>query len=332
MNHESTNGRGQFGRVLFATNCFPDHERVLQTTFNFCQTNKARLHILHVCKPNVGSRGEINAVTDQDAVLVLRQMEERATGLGLSCTTRFALGVPAEKILQSIEEDNIDLVVLGTSELRGSKRGAFGLTAEQVMRKSSCPIMTVGPVAADLAPNHNLKGPVVFATDFQSVTRQAVQVAVLYCKQISLQLRCLHVLPRSLQSSQRDRELTVILTSALNHLVATSCVRLEKPVCTVTYGSEISNSVVDYARQQGASLIFLGVRRDSIVSQDDSLPIVFRIITEAPCPVVAIPCDSEANPEFTSHLASSSLPHRPRWCSEPMSCENVCDCDLSRIC
>jgi nucleotide-binding universal stress UspA family protein len=175
MNHESSNVRGQFGRVLFATNCLADHEGVLQTIFNFCQANKARLHILHVCKPNVGPRGEINAVTDQDAVLVLRQMEERATGLGLSCTTRLALGVPAEKILQSIEEDNIDLVVLGTSELRRSKRGAFGLTAEQVMRKSSCPVMTVGPVAADLAPNHNLKGPVVFATDFQSVTARSLR-------------------------------------------------------------------------------------------------------------------------------------------------------------
>lgn len=331
MNHESSNVRVQFGRVLFATNFPPDYEGALQTTFNFCHTNKAKLHILHVCKPNIGPRGGINAVTDQDAVLVLRQMEERATGLGLSCTTRLESGIPAEKILQSIEEDNIDLVVLGTSELRGSKRGAFGLTAEQVMRKSSCPIMTVGPVAADLVPSRNLKGPVVFATDFQSVTRQAVQVAISYCKQISLQLRCLHVLPRSLQSSHRDHVLTVILTSALNHLVATSSVRLEKPVCTVTYGSEISNSVVDYARQQGASLIFLGVRRDSIVSQDDSLPVVFRIITEAPCPVVVIPCDAEADLEFTRHLAPSSVPHRPRWCSEPMSCENVCDCDLSRI-
>jgi nucleotide-binding universal stress UspA family protein len=316
MNHESSNVGRQFGRVLFATNCLADHDGALQTTFNFCQTSKARLHILHVCKPNTGPRGEIKAVTDQDAVLVLRQMEERAAGLGLSCTTRFALGVPAEKILQSIEEDKIDLVVLGTSELRGSKRGAFGRTAEQVMRKSSRPIMTVGPVAADLVPNHNLKGPVVFATDFQSATRQALHVAVSYCKQISLQLRCLHVLPRSLQSSHRDHVLTVILTSALNHLVATSSVRLEKPLCTVTYGSEISHSVVDYARQQGASLIFLGVRRDSIVSQDDSLPIVFRIITEAPCPVVAIPCDSEADSEFTSHLASPSVPHRPRWCSD----------------
>jgi len=125
-------------------------------------------------------------------------------------------------------------------------------------------------------------------------------------------LRCLHVLPRSLQSGHRDHALTLILTSALNHLVATSNVRIEKPVCTVTYGSGISDSVVDYAREQGASLIFLGVRRDSMVSQDDSLPIVFRIITEAPCPVVAIPCDAEAHPKFMSRLASST-------CASPAS-------------
>jgi nucleotide-binding universal stress UspA family protein len=303
MNHLYSNVNARFRLVLYATNFPADYEGALQTTLNFCQTNKAKLHILHVCKPDIGPR-DINAVTDQDAILVLRQMEERATEFGLSCTTRLALGVPAEKILQSIEEDKIDLVVLGTSDQRGSKRGAFGLTAEQVMRKSSCPIMTVGPVAADLVPTQKLKGSVVFATDFQSVTRQAVQVAVSYCKNINLQLRCLHVLPRSLQSNRRDHALTVILTSALNHLVATSTVRIEPPVCTVTFGSEISNSVVDYARQQGESLIFLGVRRDSIVSPDDSLPIVFRIITEAPCPVVTIPYADEANPEFRSDPAS----------------------------
>jgi hypothetical protein len=73
----------------------------------------------------------------------------------------------------------------------------------------------------------------------------------------------------------------------------------------VIYGSEISNSVVDYCRQQGAGLIFLGVRRDSIFCPDYPLPIVFRIITEAPCPVVTILCDAEADPELTSHPAPS---------------------------
>jgi nucleotide-binding universal stress UspA family protein len=291
-----------FRRVLFATKCSADYEGALQATFNFCQKNKTGLRILHVSKANASPRGGSNASTDQSAALILRQMKERAIGLGLSCTSQLETGDPAEKILQAIEEYQADLLILGTSELRGSKRGAFGPTAEEVMRASSCPIMTVGPVAAGLVPQQAFDGPVVFATDFHSRTRHAVQTAVCYCKGLDLQLHCLHVLPRSLQSSH-DNTLPEILTSALKHLVATSPVAIEKLVCRVTYGSEISNSVVDYSRQQGASSIFLGVRRDSIFSPDDPLPIVFRIITEAPCPVVTILCDAEADPESTSHPA-----------------------------
>jgi nucleotide-binding universal stress UspA family protein len=232
-------------------------------------------------------------------------MKDRAIGLDLNCTARLESGVPAEIILNTIGEGQIDLTILGTSEPRGSKRGAFGPTAEQVMRKSSCPIMTVGPVAADLVTAHASRGPVVFATDFHSVTRQVIHHAVSYCRSTDLQLHCLHVLPRTLQSSHGDHTLPEILTSALRHLVATSTVQIEKPICRVTYGSEISNAVVDYARQQEASLILLGVRRNSIFSPDDPLPIVFRIITEAPCPVMTILCDAEPDPETTNHPAPS---------------------------
>jgi len=302
MKSSSSKARTPFQRVLLATNCSGNYEGALEAAFNLCRVNKASLRILHVAKPQASPEGEAR---DRGAALILRQMKERAMGEGLSCTSKLETGVPAEKILEAIREGQIDLVILGTRELQGSKRGAFGPTAEEVMRTSTCPIMTVGPVAADLVPAQSSEGPVVFATDFHSVTRQAIQVAVCYCKGLGLQLHCLHVLPRTMKSSNGDKTLPEILTYALKHLVATSTVPIDEPVCRVTYGSEISNAVVDYARQQGASVIFLGVRRESIVSPDDPVPIVFRIITEAPCPVVTILCDAQADPEFTSHPAPS---------------------------
>jgi len=301
MKQLSSKLRSPFQRVLFATNCSVDYEGALEAAFNFCQTNKASLRILYVLKAQRSPAENVGASTDRGAAFILRQMKERAVGLGINCTTQLESGVPAEKILAAIDEGQIDFLILGTSELRGSKRGAFGPTAERVMRKSNCLIMTVGPVAADLIPAHGSEGPVVFATDFHSVTRQAITDAVCYCKSLGLQLHCLHVLPRALQSSNGDHTLPEILTSALKHLVATSEISIETPVCSVTYGSEISNSIVDYSRQHGASLIFLGVRRDSICSPDYPLPIVFRVITEAPCPVVTILCDAEADPELASN-------------------------------
>lgn len=309
MKHLLGKTSSPFRRVLLATNGSADYEGALQEAINICVACKATLRILHVCKAEGPSHSETRSASDHNAALLLRQMKERAIGQGLSCTSQLEWGVPAQKILEVIEEAKIDLLVLGTRELRGSKRGAFGPTAEEVMRESSCPVMTVGPVASDLVPQQLSEGPVVFATDFHSVTRQAVKSAVGYCNSLGLRLHCLHVLPRALQSSH-DNTLPEILTCALKHLVATSAVPIEDKVCDVVYGSEISNSVVDYSRQQGASLIFLGVRRDSIFSPDDPLPIVFRIITEAQCPVVTILCDAEADPDFVSHPApsKSSMP------------------------
>ncbi len=308
MQNLSRRMRSPFRNVLLASNFSTGFEGALLAAFQFCLMNKASLRILHVGVPATAGvengRPLDSSSMEKGAALQLRQMKERATGLGLTCTTRLEPGVPSEKILEAIEDEQIDLVVLGTSEPRGSKRLAFGLTAEHVMRKATCPVMTVGPVASDLMTTDELPGPVVFATDFHSVTRTAIHLAVTYCKSTELQLHCLHVLPRTLQSAHGDHTLPEILTYALKHLVATSTVQIEEPVCRVTYGSEISNAVVDYARQQEASLIFLGVRRDSIFSPNDSLPIVYRIIAEAPCPVVTILCDADPDPESATPLGA----------------------------
>jgi nucleotide-binding universal stress UspA family protein len=291
-----------FKKVLYATDFSVSFDGELQAAFHFCQTNEASLRILHVRKTGAARGTEVSllmetGILENDALRVLDQLKERALEAGVSCKTSLETGVASARILEAIEAGKIDLAILGTSEPRGSKHLAFGPTAEAVMRKASCPIMTVGPVAADLSKTNALSGPVVFATDFHSVTRQAIRLAVSYCKGTGLRLHCLHVLPRTLQPTDGDKTLPELLTCALKHLVATSAVSIDAPVCCVTFGSEISNTVVDYARQQQASLIFLGVRRASMIPPDDPLPIVFRIITEAPCPVVMILCDDEFDSE-----------------------------------
>jgi nucleotide-binding universal stress UspA family protein len=292
-----------FKKVLFATDFSSSSEGSLRSGFRHCQMNEASLCILHVRKSDVAAQTETGllmetGVPENEALQLLSQLNDRARQAGVDCTSSVETGIASAKILEAIDATEVDLAILGTSEPRNSKRLVFGPTAEAVMRKASCPIMTVGPVAADLVKTNALNGAVIFATDFHSVTREAIRLAVSYCKSTGLRLHCLHVLPRTLQSTDGDQTLPAILTSALRHLAATSAIGIDLPVCCVTFGSEISNAVVDYAWKQQASLIFLGVRRSSMVATDDPSPIVFRIITEAPCPVVTIVCDTELDPLY----------------------------------
>jgi len=290
--------RSPFKKVLLATDFSVNLEASLRVAIRLCQMSDARLSILHLHKDVSPTSGPTNnsvddRIQENEARLILKCLSERVREVGVRCRVSSDTGIPSEKILEVIDAEGIDLAILGTSEPRGSNRLVFGPTAEVVMRHAPCPIMTVGPVAADQSKMDALKGPVIFATDFHSVTREAIRVAVSYCRSTGSPLHCLHVLPRTLQSSDGDSALPEILASALRHLAATNAKGIDLPICCVTFGSEISNAIVDYVRNQHASLIFLGVRRSSLVATDDPLPIVFRIITEAPCPVVAIVCETD---------------------------------------
>ena len=53
-------------------------------------------------------------------------------------------GVPHEEILRFSEENDIDMIVIGSHSRRGLDRVIFGSTAERVVRHCHCPVLTVG--------------------------------------------------------------------------------------------------------------------------------------------------------------------------------------------
>jgi nucleotide-binding universal stress UspA family protein len=56
---------------------------------------------------------------------------------------RLAQGEPAEVILRLAQEIGVDMIVLGTHGRTGLQRLLMGSVAEQVVRKSPCPVLTV---------------------------------------------------------------------------------------------------------------------------------------------------------------------------------------------
>jgi universal stress protein A len=52
-------------------------------------------------------------------------------------------GEPFLKILQIVKKESVHLIVMGTHGRTGLDHILFGSTAERVVRKSPCPVMTV---------------------------------------------------------------------------------------------------------------------------------------------------------------------------------------------
>jgi K+-sensing histidine kinase KdpD len=90
------------------------------------------------------------------------------------------------------------------------------------------------------------------------------------------------------------------MSEALHQLANESGVVIEAPTCATIYGSEISYAVVDYARQQKAKLIVLGVRQASLLASHVPEHITYRIITEANCPVLTMAFGSHTSTEHAA--------------------------------
>jgi universal stress protein A len=52
-------------------------------------------------------------------------------------------GEPFLEILQTVKKESVDLIVMGTHGRTGLDHILFGSTAERVVRKSTCPVMTI---------------------------------------------------------------------------------------------------------------------------------------------------------------------------------------------
>lgn len=54
-------------------------------------------------------------------------------------------GDPAEEIVKYVESQGIDLIVMGTHGRKGLEKVIFGSVADQVVKRSPVPVMTVNP-------------------------------------------------------------------------------------------------------------------------------------------------------------------------------------------
>ena len=294
MQTSPTNSVASFNNILLATDFSSASLAAFQTALGVCIELRASLLILHVFEyanavpPETGGQLlELESIYEnvQSSLDGLFQLAHQA---GISCETIMGGGIPSEGILETISSKKIDLAILGTNALHGFERLVFGSTAEAVLRKALCPVLTVGPQASDASKAAQLDSPVVFATDFHLTTTDAIRYAATFCKATRSPLHCLNVLPRTLDGGARSHIIPQIMAEALQHVATERGIAIDPPVCAITYGSEISNAVVEYAKQQKARLIVLGVRQASMMASHFPAHIAYRIITEAPCPVLTV--------------------------------------------
>ena len=135
-------------RILVPIDFGETSQAALQYGVALTRAFNARLYLLHVPDhPGVAAEAEYpiglletmqNAAHDRLGHLLA---DTEARDLRPECAMR--LGTPSDEIVAYAEDQNIDLIVMGTHGREGVARVFAGSVAETVVRRARCPVLTV---------------------------------------------------------------------------------------------------------------------------------------------------------------------------------------------
>jgi nucleotide-binding universal stress UspA family protein len=222
---------------------------------------------------------------------------ERAPGVTIDTVVRE--GNTAGEILDQAATMKADLLVIGTHGRSGFERLLLGSVAEKVLRKATCPVMTVPKALPDAVP----AGPVVYKrilcpVDFSDSSLHALEYALSMAQEADGQLTVLHVVAHEFEYSpdiEYNSGMTIgdfwkeredDLHRQLQDVVAGApefC-RVER---LMTHGKPW-REVLRVATEQQSDLIVMGVQGRGPADLLFFGSTTQHVVREAPCPVLTL--------------------------------------------
>jgi nucleotide-binding universal stress UspA family protein len=212
---------------------------------------------------------------------------------GVRVETVLRDGDAAREILACATRLASDLVVLGTHGRSGYERWVLGSVAEKVLRKAACPVLTVGPLPADLQS----WDPILCAVDFSASSCRALAYALALTHAARARLEVLHVVEAmpavppeaapGIDVAAHRRWLIDEAYRALRELVpdeARETVRVEE---SVTFGKAYAE-ILRVARDAESRLVVLGTRGREAVDLALFGSTANQVVRAAPCPVLSV--------------------------------------------
>ena len=140
-----------FNKILVATDGSQYSDKALEYAVNIAKAFGAKLYIVHVVEEDkvalASSAIPITTNIIDDLVRIgneiLSRAREYARSRGIDAEVILARGNAADKILETADKINADLIIVGSRGLKGLARFLLGSVSERVVRHSNKPVLVV---------------------------------------------------------------------------------------------------------------------------------------------------------------------------------------------
>jgi nucleotide-binding universal stress UspA family protein len=294
--------------VLFATDFSPTSEAALPYATAICRRFRGTLHMAHVLSEasllmmtggvDYVSMGTIFEDAHNEAKDKLDQIAAHFEIIPHRNHVRH--GLVWKNLAAIIEENDIDLIVVGTHGRTGLGRLLLGSVAEDILRHAACPVLTVGPKVSgraklpafrnqgsDLAPVELELRQILFATNFAKDAARMAQEAALLADEFHAWLTLMHVMEDNTRLGSKPEPIEACLQK-LREMIPTTAELQYIPETLLEFG-HAPERILKAAEEREADMIVLGARAYSEVGSTH-LPwsATHHVMAQAHCPVLTI--------------------------------------------
>ena len=143
-----------FKKILFCTDFSENSRWAFTYALDLAKTYKSNLLILHVT-PEPAHPEQLSIYLPPEKLKELRVSQKKEIDRQIKTNYLTKMkgymnyqvilkeGEPFIEIIQLARERSVDVIVMGTHGRTGLDHILFGSTAEKVVRKSSCPVLTI---------------------------------------------------------------------------------------------------------------------------------------------------------------------------------------------
>lgn len=289
----------KFKNILYLTDFSQPSEAALRLVTTLGRGFGARILALHVLIPapyvymTPGLTEAAIEAGEETAQAEMQRVESRLAGLEHKTLVERGLEV-WPSVGRAIEQDNVDLIVVGTHGRTGVEKLLMGSVAEEIFRRSPVPVLTIGPGVRSSAHNAGRFRRVLFATDLSPESLAAAPYAISLALQNHARLALLLVMRRPDSVGECDNHLFEMSVAEAMHrlyeIIPDDKNLALPPEVAVEYG-EPAERVVEFANRRGADLIVMGVRSAAGrlgAATHLGRAIAHKIVAHAACPVLTV--------------------------------------------
>ena len=288
--------RVTFRSILFLTDFSEPSEVAIPFVSALAREYKGKAYALHVLLPRTLAYASAESAATIEGLEEGAEKEMERLDSELSCVDHETMIVRGESVWSIVEkvlrDGQMDLVIVGTHGRTGAMKLLLGSVAEEIFRRSSVPVLTIGPWVRKGIHGGGQFHRVLLATDFTPEAQVAAPYAVSIAEEHQAKLILLHVMrnPDPKAASRNTQDSVANVMHQLYEIIPEEAELWCRPEATVRYGNPIDR-ILEAAEEHQADLIVLGVRDAAGhlgAATHLERTIAHKVVVRARCPVLTV--------------------------------------------